>query len=189
MEHFYENINGWFSYDYLYKDAVARAEDGAVFVEIGSFKGRSTAYMAVEIANSGKKINFNCVDPQELLSHYAESAKEQPEVFEGYSETDFHKRLEPVKGYYNLIKEKSSTAVHQFQDRTIDFLMVDGDHTYEAVKEDILNFLPKMKIGGVITGDDAFAEDVRRAAFDAVKDTGLHVEIIDGLHFWIEITE
>jgi hypothetical protein len=34
MEHFYENIDGWFSYDYLYKDAVARAEDGAVFVEI-----------------------------------------------------------------------------------------------------------------------------------------------------------
>ena len=189
MEHFYENIDGWFSYDYLYKDAVARAEDGAVFVELGSFKGRSTAYMAVEIANSGKKINFNCVDPQELLSHYAESAKEQPEVFEGYSETDFHKRLEPVKGYYNLIKEKSSTAVHQFQDRTIDFLMVDGDHTYEAVKEDILNFLPKMKVGGVITGDDAFAEDVRRAAFDAVEGTGLEVHIIDGIHFWIEITE
>ena len=189
MEHFYENIDGWFSYDYLFKDAVARAEDGAVFVEIGSFKGRSTAYMAVEIANSGKKINFNCVDPQELLSHYAESAKEQPTVFEGYSEADFHKRLEPVKGYYTLIKEKSNVAVNQFQDRTIDFLMVDGDHTYEAVKEDILNFLPKMKVGGVITGDDAFAEDVRRAAFDAVEGTGLEVHIIDGIHFWIEITE
>ena len=67
--------------------------------------------------------------------------------------------------------------------------MVDGDHTYEAVKNDILNFLPKMKVGGVITGDDAFADDVRRAAFDAVKDTGLQVEIIDGIHFWIEITE
>jgi hypothetical protein len=189
MEHFYENIEGWFSYDYLYKDAINRAEDGAVFVEIGSFKGRSTAYMAVEIINSGKKISFNCVDPQELLSHYAESAKEQPEIFEGYNEVDFHRRLEPVKGYYNLIKEKSSNAVHQFQDGSIDFLMVDGDHTYEAVKEDILNFLPKMKIGGVITGDDAFVEDIRRAAIDAVKDKDLHVEFIDGIHFWIEITE
>ena len=135
------------------------------------------------------KIQFDCIDPQELLSHYADSAKEQPEVFEGYNENDFHRRLEPVKGYYNLIKETSNTAVHKYSDGTIDFLMIDGDHTYEAVKEDILNFLPKMKVGGVITGDDAFADDVRRAAFDAVKDTGLHVEIIDGIHFWIEITE
>lgn len=189
MEHFYENINGWFSYDYLYKDAVDRAEDGAVFVEIGSFKGRSTAYMAVEIVNSGKKITFDCIDPQELLSHYAESAKDQPEVFEGYNESDFHKRLEPVKGYYNLVKETSNTAVNKYSDGTIDFLMIDGDHTYEAVKNDIVNFLPKMKIGGVITGDDAFAEEVRQAAIDAVKDTGYQVEFIDGIHFWIEITE
>jgi predicted O-methyltransferase YrrM len=189
MEHFYESIPGWFSYDYLYKDAVDRAEDGAVFVEIGSFKGRSTAFMAVEIANSGKKIQFDCVDPQELLSHYAESAKEQPEVFEGYNETDFHRRLEPVKGYYNLVKEKSSTAANRYSDGTIDFLMIDGDHSYEAVKEDILNFLPKMKVGGVITGDDAFTEDIQRAARDAVEGTGLTVEFIHGIHFWIEITE
>lgn len=189
MEHFYESIDGWFSYDYLYRDAVSRAEDGAVFVEIGSFKGRSTAFMAVEIINSGKKIQFDCIDPQELLSHYADSAKEQPQVFEGYSEEDFHKRLEPVKGHYNLVKDTSSNAVNRYSDGTIDFLMVDGDHTYEAVKNDILNFIPKMKVGGVITGDDAFAEDVRRAAQDAAEGTGLTVEFIDGIHFWIEITE
>ena len=98
MEHFYENIPGWFSYDYLYRDAVERAEDESLFVEIGSFKGRSTAFMCVEIANSGKNIKFDCIDPQQLFSHYADSAKEQPEVFEGYNSTDFHKRLEPVKG-------------------------------------------------------------------------------------------
>ena len=189
MEHFYESIDGWFSYDYLYKDAVERAEDGALFVEIGSFKGRSSAYMAVEIVNSGKKIQFDCVDPQKLLSHYAESAKEQPTVFEGYGEEHFHKRLESVAGYYNLVTETSDVAVQRYADRSIDFLMVDGDHTYEAVKNDILNFLPKMKIGGVITGDDAFADDVRRAAQDAATEAGLEVNFVHGIHLWIEITE
>jgi hypothetical protein len=66
MKHFYENINGWFSYDYLYTDAVNRAQDGALFVEIGSFKGRSSAFMAVEIINSGKKIKFDCIDEMGL---------------------------------------------------------------------------------------------------------------------------
>lgn len=187
MEHFYQNIEGWFSYDYLYKDAVNRATDGALFVEIGSFKGRSTAFMCVEILNSGKKIKFDCIDPQKLLSHYLESAKDHPEVFEGYNSIEFHKRLEPVKGYYNLIEDTSDRAVSLYKDNSIDFLMIDGDHTYEAVKGDILRFLPKMKIGGVITGDDAFADDIHRAAQDAVKGTELEVNVIDGIHFWIEI--
>lgn len=189
MKHFYETIPGWFSYDYLYKDAVERATDGSVFVEIGSFKGRSTAYMAVEIINSGKKIQFDCIDPQELFSHYKTSAEEQPDIFEGYNALDFHKRLESVKGYYNLIQELSENAVNHYQDNSIDFLMIDGDHTYEAVKNDIVNFLPKMKIGGVITGDDAFDPEIRRAVSDALQNTELEAHIIDGIHFWIEIVE
>jgi predicted O-methyltransferase YrrM len=189
MEHFYENIPGWFSYDYLYKDAVSRANDGALFVEIGSFKGRSTAYMCVEIANSGKKISFDCIDPQQLLSHYAESAKEQPEVFEGYNSVDFHKRLESVNGLYNLIQDTSNNAVNRYSDNSIDFLMIDGDHSYEAVKSDILNFLPKMKVGGVIVGDDAFVPEIQQAAKDALEGTGLEVQFPEGIHFWIEITE
>ena len=46
-----------------------------------------------------------------------------------------------------------------------------------------------MKVGGVIVGDDAFTEDIQRAARDAVEGTGLTVEFIHGIHFWIEITE
>ena len=37
----------------------------AHFVEVGSYKGRSTSFMAVEIANSGKQIKFDCVDTWE----------------------------------------------------------------------------------------------------------------------------
>lgn len=189
MEHFYENIPGWFSYDYLYKDAVERAEDNALFVEIGSFKGRSSAYMCVEIANSGKKIQFDCVDPQKLLGHYAQSAEEQPDVFEGYNSESFHRRLEPAKGLYRLVEKTSVDAVSEYKDRSIDFLMIDGDHSYEAVKNDIVNFLPKMKVGGVIVGDDAFVPEIQQAAKDALAGTELEVNFIHGIHFWIEITE
>ena len=39
MDHFYQNIEGWFSYENLYREAVANAKDGAHFVEIGSWQG------------------------------------------------------------------------------------------------------------------------------------------------------
>ena len=58
MEHFYRNIPGWFSYEYVYKDIVEQADDDSLFVEIGSYKGMSTAFMSVEIINSGKKYSF-----------------------------------------------------------------------------------------------------------------------------------
>ena len=187
MEHFYQDIDGWFSYEYIYKQAVEGAGDNALFVEIGSFKGKSTAFMCVEIINSGKKISFDCIDPQKLLGHYADSATEKPEVFEGYNTSAFHERLAPVRGYYNLIEKTSDDAVNYYPDGSIDFIMIDGDHSYEGVKKDVLNYIPKMKPGGIMVGDDAFAEDVRRAAFEAAEEKGLRMEMLGGIHFLIRI--
>lgn len=184
MKHFYQDIHGWFSYEYIYKDMVDQADDNSHFVEIGSFKGRSSAFMAVEIANSGKNIKFDCIDPMRLTSHYVKSAEDNPEEFSGYSEEDFRKRLEPVKDYYNLITMTSQEAVNLYHDGSIDFLLIDGDHSYEAVKQDITLWLPKMRSGGLIAGDDAYHPDIANAVRDAAKDLN---PVIDGIHFFISI--
>jgi hypothetical protein len=64
MEHFYDKTIGenWFTYPTLYASMVDRFDSPAKFVEVGVWKGRSVAYMAVEIANSNKKIDFYAVD-------------------------------------------------------------------------------------------------------------------------------
>ena len=57
MEHFYYHIGeNWFNYQDLYNQMVNYFPDGAHFVEVGSWKGRSSAFMAVEIINSNKKL-------------------------------------------------------------------------------------------------------------------------------------
>lgn len=183
MEHFYQNIEGWFSYEYIYKDVIDQAEDDSLFVEIGSYKGRSAAFMAVEIINSGKKIDFHCVDPMMLMSHYVEMPDNEKA---GYGAEEFHRRLEPVKGHYTLHQMTSDDAVKLYEDGSIDFLMIDGDHSYEGVCKDIKNWLPKMRPGGLIAGDDVFLDEIRRA----VLDTAGHLNpTINGIHFFIEIPE
>jgi hypothetical protein len=55
--HFYNKIQGWFDFHHLYQNQVMKAPSiGAKFVEVGSWKGASSSFMAVEIANSQKEM-------------------------------------------------------------------------------------------------------------------------------------
>jgi cephalosporin hydroxylase len=157
MEHFYQNIEGWFNYEYLYKHAVELAEDGDLFVEIGSFKGRSSAFFVVEIINSGKKVQLDLIDTwQGSSEHQAGGDCEVKEVVEGTLYENFLKNMKPVEGKYKAIRMSSLEAAAQYEDNSIDFIMIDGAHEFDAVVADIRAFLPKMKKGGIMCGDDAW---------------------------------
>jgi hypothetical protein len=36
----------------------------------------------------------------------------------------------------------------------LDLLLVDGDHTYEVVMSDLIEFTPRLKVGGLLVVDD-----------------------------------
>ncbi len=150
MEHFFEKIQGWFQCEQLYREMVAQANDGAVFVEVGAWKGRSAAFMAVEIINSGKNITFHVVD------HFRGSREHETEgaITNGTLMSEFCENMRPVYGNYNLIATNSVTAAATFADASCDFVYIDASHEYEDVRWDIQAWLPKMKPGGVLAGDD-----------------------------------
>lgn len=186
MEHFYENIEGWFSYDYIYRHVANLAEDGDLFVEVGSFKGRSSAFLAVELINTGKKVQLDLVDtwaggPEHQLGGECEVK----EVVDGTLFDTFTKNMKSVEGFYNVKRMTSVEAAATYNDNSIDFIMIDGDHRYEAVKADILAFLPKMKDGGIMAGDDAYAEEIRRAATETLGQ--YNVQFPNNIHFYAVI--
>ena len=51
-----------------------------------------------------------------------------------------------------------------FEDNSIDAIYIDGNHSYEAVIEDIKNWSPKVKQGGLIIGDDYLTFEVEPRA-------------------------
>lgn len=53
-----------------------------------------------------------------------------------------------------LIRSLFSEAVGSFEDETIDLLHIDGLHTYEAVREDYLTWLPKVAQNGIVLFHD-----------------------------------
>ncbi|UCC58371.1 MAG: class I SAM-dependent methyltransferase [Candidatus Bathyarchaeum sp.] len=67
------------------------------------------------------------------------------------------KRLRKFEAKTTFLIEKSEDAFPKIPNN-LDFVYIDGDHSYEAVKQDIQNYFPKIKPGGIIGGHDFSAE-------------------------------
>ncbi len=155
MEHFYEKISGHFNYENIYRHIIAFTPPNSEekYVEIGAWKGKSICYAAVEIINSGKNITIDSVDTWE-------GSPEEPVLMEDKSIVDgtlydeFITNIEPVKHIVTPVRISSVEAAKQYADKSLFFVFIDGSHLYEAVKEDILAWLPKVKSGGFIGGHD-----------------------------------
>lgn len=156
MLHFNHKIQGWFHFPNLYTKMVKQLADSSHIVEVGSWKGCSTAYLAVEIINSGKNIKLDAVD-------IWTGSETDPTAFNTDEEFMFHNRdifelfkknMEPVAHIVNPIQLPSVEAAKLYADKSLDFVLIDADHAYDCVRKDILAWLPKIKNGGVIAGDD-----------------------------------
>jgi len=150
MEHFFQHIQGWFNFITIYHHMVDHADDGDHFVEVGAWKGRSTAFMAVSIANSGKNIKFDVVDTWAgSLEHQEEQIVKDDALYNHFLEN-----MKPVEKYYTPIRMTSIEAANTYEDNSLQFVLLDASHEYEDVKNDILAWLPKVQPGCFIAGDD-----------------------------------
>jgi hypothetical protein len=163
MQHFYDNIQGWFDFDNIYTAMVTAADDGAHFVEVGAWKGKSSAYMAVEIVNSNKKIQFDCVDVWEGTEpvYNQDYYVQKNQLYEHFIDN-----MKPVEGFYTPVKKTSIDAAADYQDESLEFVFIDAEHTYNACAADIKAWLPKVKPGGILAGHDYSTSDGVRQAVD-----------------------
>ena len=60
------------------------------------------------------------------------------------------------RDYINPIKMWSADAAPLYEDKSLDFVFIDARHTYDMVILDIESWLPKVKDGGILAGDDYF---------------------------------
>jgi hypothetical protein len=133
--------------------------------------------MGVEINNSGKQIKFDCVD------HWSDAEGcPGPDTWvqSGKLFEKFMSNTERVKHIITPIRSMSVDAAKNYQDNSLDFVFIDGDHSYEACKEDILAWLPKMKTGSILAGHDyGWCPEVQNAVHDVL---GQGIEKIEDQH-------
>lgn len=160
MDHFYNTIYGWFDFEPVYSDMVNKHGDGAHFVEVGAFYGKSSAYLAVEIVNSQKNIKLDIVDTWRGSEEHQENGWDRQDPMINDTAFDiFEQNMLPVKGHYTPIKLPSVEASKLYADESLDFVYIDAAHDYDSIKADVEAWLPKVKVGGYLCGHDYITWD------------------------------
>lgn len=103
---------------------------------------------------------LHCVDPWDTASEYDENQQKTlktslggyPTRLEDYLECS--RKLSEFGERAVLHKTISTEAAKKFEDESLDFVYLDGDHRFRFVLEDILAWWPKIKKGGLISGHD-----------------------------------
>ncbi|MBO9571122.1 MAG: class I SAM-dependent methyltransferase [Chitinophagaceae bacterium] len=161
--------------------AIARyAAGAATAVEIGVFEGVNTVVIGKHMQPSGKLYG---IDP----------------FFKGKVGVCYHKYItilnlkrNKVKKNVVLVEKLSDAAISDVPDK-IDFIFIDGDHSYEGIKSDWDLYSKKVNKGGIIALHDTTVPDFDpgRASLGSIayfKDVIAHdkafevIETVDSLN-------
>jgi predicted O-methyltransferase YrrM len=154
----WKDIDGWFSDGDadMYWQILQRIPDGGNFLEIGSYKGRSTVFMASIIKKCNKNVKIHVVDTFE------------GDEFTGKSNL-YAEFMSNMKEHLPVLASvRKGLSTHMAEDNTdmFDAIYIDASHTYDGVLADIDAWLPYLRIGGCIGGHDYNWSQVHRAVND-----------------------
>ena len=161
----WRDIPGFFDFWDIYHQAVEEAKDGDVLVEVGSFLGKSAAYMADCIQVSGKHLDFyavDCWDEKQYRQWWIDLKDDPPAPWPvgeliGKPLLDAFLYATDKAGaadFISVTRKASVDAAMLFVDQACAFVFIDADHRYPGISSDITAWTPKVKPGGILAGHD-----------------------------------
>jgi hypothetical protein len=156
----WHEIDGWFQWRSAQEEAASYFPEGSLFVEVGTYLGRSLCSLVEASERIGKTFTIIGIDtcrgsgpegPRNKNYHEAAVTRGRG-TFAG----ELHKNILDC-GYGDaimLIIADSVNASRLFADASLDWVHLDARHDYVSIKNDIESWLPKVKGGGWLSGDD-----------------------------------
>lgn len=128
--------------------------------EIGVYKGEN----AEVLCQANPKLKLYAIDNWTFYPLYKNFKKQ-------WQHDQYYKEATERLAKYNceIVKKWSMDAVKDFEDESLDFVFIDGDHRFEYVTNDIAEWSKKVKIGGIVAGHD-FGRSKTNTDFHHVQD-------------------
>lgn len=103
------------------------------------------------------------------------------------SEKEARAKLDIYKDKIEWVRTKSAEAASLFDDESLDFVYIDGDHSYKFIHEDMTLYYPKVKKDGLFSGHDyrGYAPGVIAAVNEFCKKNFLDLHRGGQMDWWI----
>lgn len=132
-------------------DLASQVPASQAIVEIGSFRGKSTAYLAVG-SRDGNGAPVHAVDPWDLPGNpYGKHGFSAPEVKETF---EAQLRQARVWSRVTVHQAFSVDAARDWDGPKVGLLFVDGDHTETGVRADVEAWTPHLAKRHTLVFDD-----------------------------------
>jgi hypothetical protein len=130
-----------------------------ICVEVGTWEGGFTS----SILSKSNVTKVFCVDPYKHFTNneYPDgmndlTQKRFDDLFKSVSDRLTSKFASKVE----FIRDLSVNGSTKFDDNSLDFVYIDGNHDYKYVIEDLKAWYPKVKVGGYLCGDDVYSNNL-----------------------------
>ena len=118
-------------------------------VEIGRYKGGSTLTIAAAMKGEGRFWSIDNGEKEDRIFGYKSSRSFDQQI------SDICSRLGLR---VNLLVGDSYTI--EIETGEVDVVFIDGDHSYEGVKNDFERFGRRVRVGGALLFDDVFKDEI-----------------------------
>lgn len=161
-------------------------DNAKVGVEVGVMRGETSEMLL----HFFPELKLYMVDPWDMLnSEYFQTDSKFYRKHGGSKQwyEDCKKIARRYPGRAILLREFSHIASYQFNNDSLDFVFIDGDHSYPAVYTDLLLWYPKIKPGGMLILHDYGAPQhigVYNAYIDFANKYGLKIHTAENTLAW-----
>lgn len=138
-------------------ERLIRSRSHANIAEVGVLRGGTTFYL---LDNLKGIENYYAIDRWELYDDFKKIMKKGrfKSCNTGFDFDAMYRNIvakgKMYKNKLHVMRMDSEEAAKKIPDGSLDMVFIDANHAYEYVKKDIIAWLPKVKVGGILAGHD-----------------------------------
>ena len=142
---------------------IPNVADAGLYVEIGVLRGTNLVALA-EAFPSMRLIGVDSYEAYEDVLH----GNAVTSIASAMNREIAEKRLAKYRDRIELWVTRSQDARHRLPDLSCDMVFLDKGFTVEEQYQDVLDWLPKVKIGGILAGHEANTPQILHTTIKAL---------------------
>lgn len=150
---------------------IKRLGEKVTGIEVGVAKGETSAYLLDKCPNIEKLFGVDPYLPYEDWCRFID----EKEI--NLQESIAIDNLKSYMDRFEFMKTTSEEAIKSFAPGSVDYVFIDGDHSYDQTLADLKMYYPLIRSGGILFGHDINLSSVRDAIEKFREDNKIRIPI------------